>query len=161
MTRMRKLQQQLQFSKGFPVSACSLLTGEETADGHAKTGSQTKLLLQKSSCGETSPLDCYSRLQTQVLTWERLSLPVDVKWWASWWAVAAEAQISSGQFLWGSPPSLHHSCRQNLLCNSSFFPLSSATFPNPAAIRQARHFQTQLTAGGYYNNKNKIPTNHF
>lgn len=53
-TRMRKLQQQLQFLKWFPVSACSLLTGEETADGHTKTGSQTKLLLQKSSCGTAS-----------------------------------------------------------------------------------------------------------
>lgn len=56
ITRMRKkLQQQLQFLKWFPVSACWLLTGEETADGHTKTGSQTKLLLQKSPCGNTSP----------------------------------------------------------------------------------------------------------
>lgn len=51
MTRMRKLQQQLQFLQWFPVPACSLLTGEETADGHTKTGSQTNVLLQKSSCG--------------------------------------------------------------------------------------------------------------
>lgn len=40
-----KIQQQLQFLKLFPVPACSLLTDEETADGHSKTGSQTKLLL--------------------------------------------------------------------------------------------------------------------
>lgn len=45
-----KIQQQLQFLKLFPVLACSLLTDEETADGHSKTGSQTKLLWQKSSC---------------------------------------------------------------------------------------------------------------
>lgn len=148
MTRMRKLQQQLQFSKGFPVSACSLLTGEETADGLAKTGSQTKLLLQKSSCGETSPLDCYSRLQTQVLTWERLSLPADVKWWASWWAVAAEAQISSGQFLWGSPPSLHHSCRQNLLCNSSFFSTIIHNFPKPSCYKAGTSLSNTVNCWG-------------